>query len=598
MLKRIVNISLCIALLFFLMGAIENQSVTIIYENTSTILNAEYKEVQRTLDTGTESILQTYFYLGADFTSGDFRIITGDDYQPESFSPATTLVHAQNSQALYDDYMIIGGVNADYFESYGVPQEAYIENGDVVSSGIGYAGRLVIGFKNDGTAVFGKPIFDGYEIVVKDSQGKERITLPIKHINVAYQEDPFDIYAYFDTFNTALPSGINKYNVVLDEFKGAVPKIFGRGVVDSVQSRQSFVVADDHMTIVTENPYIKELVETGDVITVHRRVVGDFSDVDWAVGVYGTLVQDGQKLDNITGIDPAYRNPRTAVGIKADGSVFFVAMDGRQSGYSLGATSYQMADLMLDYGAVDAFTFDGGGSTTMVTRTEDNDFEIQNSPSDGSARRVTNSIFLAVKVNFDNDLAHPIPDYSQPLNVPQNIEVSNGVVSWDQVDNKTSYEVMIDDQAYITQLAYLDLRKYIFNQGTYQIKIKAIGDQFYYSDSNYTYEYEFVYDGPIMLDTPSDFILSQGILYFDQLDPYEIYEFTVLGKSYDITINRFNLNTLSLEPGSYEIRVKKIGDGFNTLDSLEAVYTYRIYTAEELEIKDILSLVKDILYMD
>jgi hypothetical protein len=595
MIKKICSFSLIILISFFLLGFYAHHETTIIYQQEKTILDADYKEVQRTI--GAANVLQTYYYLGADFTSNDYRVITGDSYQEDRFYPGTTLAHAQNSQSLYDDYMIIGGVNGDFFESFGVPQEAYIENGDVVSSGIGYAGRSVVGFKQDGTAVFGKPIFDGYELVVKDQSGRERITLPVKHINVAYQADPFDIYAYFDNYNTALPSNVRKYNTVLEEYKGAVPKIFGRGRVNEVEERASFVVSDFNMTIVTENPYIRELVEIGDQISVQRKVTGDFKDVTWAVGVYGTLAEDGSKVDNIIGIDPNARHPRTAIGIKADGSTFFVAMDGRQSGYSSGATLYEMADLMYEYGAVDAFNFDGGGSTTMVTRTENDTFEVANRPSDGSPRLVTNSMFLAVKVNFSNDNPYPIPDYSQALDIPQNLSQDEGILSWDQVDNKTRYEISINDDIYTSNLPTLDLRNIIKQPGLYQIKVKAIGDSFYYSDSNDSIIYDFEYEGPTILEPPGDFVLSQEILYFDQLDPYELYEFNINGKIYEITMNRFNLKTLSLEPGTYEIRVKKIGDGFNALDSEESIYNYRIYTLEELEIKEILSLIKEILYI-
>ena len=41
-------------------------------------------------------------------------------------------------------------------------------------------------------------------------------------------------------------------------------------------------------------------------------------------------------------------NPRTAIGIKNDGTLVFYTVDGRQSGYSKRATLKELADLCLN----------------------------------------------------------------------------------------------------------------------------------------------------------------------------------------------------------------------------------------------------------
>ncbi len=96
-------------------------------------------------------------------------------------------------------------------------------------------------------------------------------------------------------------------------------------------------------------------------------------------------------------------NPHTAVGVSKDKTkVYLVTVDGRQSGYSEGMRTDEMAELMLQFGAWDAINFDGGGSTTMVIDDSDNktqDAHLLNSPSDnsspskpGSERVVANSL--------------------------------------------------------------------------------------------------------------------------------------------------------------------------------------------------------------
>ena len=60
------------------------------------------------------------------------------------------------------------------------------------------------------------------------------------------------------------------------------------------------------------------------------------------------------------------RDPRTAVGIKWDGTVILFAVDGRQPGYSAGFTGKELAEYLADYGVKDAAMLDGGASTEML----------------------------------------------------------------------------------------------------------------------------------------------------------------------------------------------------------------------------------------
>ena len=60
-------------------------------------------------------------------------------------------------------------------------------------------------------------------------------------------------------------------------------------------------------------------------------------------------------------------NPRTAIGQRADGSVIFVCIDGRQAG-SIGGTYADIINIMTEYGAVNACNLDGGSSSVMMYR--------------------------------------------------------------------------------------------------------------------------------------------------------------------------------------------------------------------------------------
>ena len=74
-----------------------------------------------------------------------------------------------------------------------------------------------------------------------------------------------------------------------------------------------------------------------------------------------TLIKDGVKYKNLGG---GY-NPRTCVGQRADGAVLLVVIEGRHPD-SIGATYDDLADLMEEYGAVNAGNLDGGSSSAMI----------------------------------------------------------------------------------------------------------------------------------------------------------------------------------------------------------------------------------------
>ncbi len=59
------------------------------------------------------------------------------------------------------------------------------------------------------------------------------------------------------------------------------------------------------------------------------------------------------------------RHPRTAVANLKDGKFLMLTADGRSEA-SAGIDLYDLADFLLELGAVDALNLDGGGSTTMV----------------------------------------------------------------------------------------------------------------------------------------------------------------------------------------------------------------------------------------
>lgn len=125
----------------------------------------------------------------------------------------------------------------------------------------------------------------------------------------------------------------------------------------------------------------------GDVLQASWRA-DTSAPYSWAVGAAVTGV-DGATLPGLNK-SPA---PRTAAGVSADGrTLLLLVVDGRRAD-SVGVSTLQTAELLLQAGADDTVTLDGGGSSALVARTPDEPaVRAVNQPSDGTIRPVPNGI--------------------------------------------------------------------------------------------------------------------------------------------------------------------------------------------------------------
>ena len=97
------------------------------------------------------------------------------------------------------------------------------------------------------------------------------------------------------------------------------------------------------------------------------------------------LIQNGEIQTNLGG----GMNPRTCIGQTSDGTVLLAVLEGRRPD-SLGATYDDLAQLMAEYGAVNAANLDGGSSSDMYYEGEK---LIWNSSFTG-ARRLPTAILI------------------------------------------------------------------------------------------------------------------------------------------------------------------------------------------------------------
>lgn len=132
---------------------------------------------------------------------------------------------------------------------------------------------------------------------------------------------------------------------------------------------------------------------------------------------FGFLVKDGVNQYSVDN-NAANGASRSFVGIKEDGTFVMVMNDGRQSPYSAGFTSYEMAEFMLSLGCVQAINGDGGGSSAFLSQRPGEELKLNCSPSDGAERPTTHGIlvistapatgeFVRANITVDNDYYTP-----------------------------------------------------------------------------------------------------------------------------------------------------------------------------------------------
>ena len=213
-------------------------------------------------------------------------------------------------------------------------------------------------------------------------------------------------FLYNGDFASMVYSDTNNVSAILQPVDGGVMKMNSELTLEVVSVADTAREDVDFNGMIPEGCYmlyaeyhtgngwltdgIRALVP-GQTVTVSVSGVSE----QWEEAAYGisglyTLLREGKIVPGLS--DKA--NPYTAVGVREDGTAVFYTIDGRQSGYSVGATYAQVAERLQELGCVTAVALDGGGSTNFgATLPGSSDFIIQNRPST-NGRRVNNSILL------------------------------------------------------------------------------------------------------------------------------------------------------------------------------------------------------------
>ena len=160
-------------------------------------------------------------------------------------------------------------------------------------------------------------------------------------------------------------------------------------------------------------------------------------------------------MDNSTittdGIDAgSTRRARSAVGVKADGTVVLYEIDGNQPSYNVGLTAAELGQELKELGCVRAICLDGGGSSAMAVRNPGaSTAALISQPSDGSQRACANYIFFVNNIASDGVTAHAVLTPSHRYVLPGGstwFSVKGADASYASADAPTDLNYTVNDE--------------------------------------------------------------------------------------------------------------------------------------------------------
>lgn len=317
----------------------------------------------------------TYTYLqdeinGKQIQSYLLSVDKKADYELRPFSAAGTYNGRGYISKAAKALDLIGAVNASYFDSDGWVIGNVKDNGNIFGVDFTPRSALISDGKNN--------------MIVKDLVYSGVITLPSGKVLQAKGMNRARIAEDLVIFNEYYGRS-TKTNEYGREVKIKNGRVIAVATAGNMSIEPGTMVISGHGS----NAAALSGIKVGDRITVQESLGNAAADkAKTVIGGGPLLLEDGKVCvrsgeEHIAGDIARGRSPRTAVGLKKDGTMLVLVVDGR-NGNSAGVTLQEMALYLLRLGARDAVNFDGGGSSVMVV-----DGKIKNVPSDGSERRVS-----------------------------------------------------------------------------------------------------------------------------------------------------------------------------------------------------------------
>jgi hypothetical protein len=280
----------------------------------------------------------------------------------------------------------VAGINGDLFNAAdGHPSGIFVQNGVLEHPPPG--ARSSIGVDTAGTLHVDRVRFFG----TWQGTGQRR---PLAGINVA--PAPGQVVLFTPAYGPRAPVVAGSAEVVLEPYPSATPNVALSGVVTSAGTGGGEPIPADGAVLLATGVTAKALqaeAPVGTTVTSRLILQPDWAGVTSALGGGPVLVRNGKPVfrssEDFTNDQVTSRSPRAGVGQLADGRIVLVAVDGRQPGYSVGLTSFELAQALVQLGAVTAAGVDSGSSVTVAF-----DGRLLNRPSDPAGERAVKEALL------------------------------------------------------------------------------------------------------------------------------------------------------------------------------------------------------------
>lgn len=396
----------------------------------------------------------------------DVRIVNWTQSNASGWSKATVRAMARDFESKNPGWVVVAAVNGDFFDIDGDNKALPYQTGGVTVSlnevYRPFTNAQTIGFTNSGTkdTLVAEKEFKvtGHILTIYDDNDNEVYKIDVKHLNEEPEAGEVAIwYSYKDnegiSQRVTLPAN-NTYFAKRPErvLAMSTTNVYAKGEITSIN--EETLLHYGQFGIQTNNEEVIKYLELGTKIRVQQHVTGDYENCSEITGGGVCLVRNGEAVDNTSDMDT---HPRTCVGVKEDGTIVLMTVDGRQDNKNMHGMAYnELTATMLYYGCSYAYNLDGGGSTTMLLRNDYGDFDVLNSPSDGVERHDSNSLLVVVpemslKINNVTDTTVEI-DYIAPKKDVEikNIKITLGEETrsiesfpyvWSDLEATTQYEI-------------------------------------------------------------------------------------------------------------------------------------------------------------
>ncbi|MDD2484071.1 MAG: phosphodiester glycosidase family protein [Eubacteriales bacterium] len=345
-------------------------------------------------------------------------------YGRDVYGAASFATAAEVATSEFGGGSVLAGINGDYFTvSNGVPQGLTIKDGIIYTSET--TGYPSVGFYENGEAIIGRA-----NLKIKLSSSALASAIPSLHMNKV-MTPACGVVLYTDEFtdDDTNKASIATYNVLVQVTDGEA-RINGvlNGTVYSVAPGIASTAIPPGMVLLsmasgtTYTSTLNQLktLKEGDPVSIEFTADQTWEGVTYGIGAGEKIVTAGANVAPMTMSIQTALNPRTAIGIKQDGTLVFYTIDGRKAGHSKGVTLAELAKRMIELGCVEAVNMDGGGSTAVHSIYPGNSvLSTVNTPSEGSLRNCANYIMLLNTASADGRTKHLHP-------YPYNVQILSG----------------------------------------------------------------------------------------------------------------------------------------------------------------------------